>query len=147
MRSTGVDTGELFFSFNRNPRHYVDNGVTDPKLDWFTDLNFLRAIAHAIDKQGMINLCFHGLGSPGGRRHLAGQQDFLQSQSQGLRLRSEDGGASCWKPPDIIWCKPGVRVDPHGHPLVFNLTTNTGVPVRDQMCAIFKQDLATSASR
>jgi peptide/nickel transport system substrate-binding protein len=37
--------------------------------------------------------------------------------------------------------RPGVRGDPEGHPLVFNLTTNTGVGVRDQMCAIFKQDL------
>ena len=39
--------------------------------------------------------------------------------------------------------RPGVRGDPQGHPLVFNLTTNTGVALRDQMCAIFKQDLAT----
>jgi peptide/nickel transport system substrate-binding protein len=38
---------------------------------------------------------------------------------------------------------PGVRGDPQGHPLVFNLTTNTGVNIRDEMCAIFKQDLAS----
>ena len=64
MPDVGVDTGELFFCFNRNPKHYIVNGHRDPKLDWFTDINFLRAIAHAIDKQGMIDLCFHGLAVP-----------------------------------------------------------------------------------
>ena len=57
----GIDTGALFFAFNRNPRHYVHQGVTDPRYKWFTDLNFMRALAHAVDKQGMINLCFRGL--------------------------------------------------------------------------------------
>jgi peptide/nickel transport system substrate-binding protein len=56
IAESGIDTGELFFSFNRNPRHYVRNGTTDPKLRWFTDLNFIRAIAHAIDKRAIINL-------------------------------------------------------------------------------------------
>jgi peptide/nickel transport system substrate-binding protein len=34
-----------------------------------------------------------------------------------------------------------VRADSEGHPLEFDLTTNTGVNVRDEMCAILKQDL------
>ena len=37
--------------------------------------------------------------------------------------------------------KPGVRTDPKGNRLEFDLTTNTGSPERDQMCTIFKQDL------
>src|ERR1700736_595257 len=64
IRSIGVDTGSLFFAFNRNPRRYVHGNITDPRYRWFTDRNFLRAIAHAIDKQGMINLCFRGLAIP-----------------------------------------------------------------------------------
>ena len=39
VQQIGIDTGSLFFTFNRNPRHYVKNGVTNPKLDWFTDLS------------------------------------------------------------------------------------------------------------
>ena len=64
LKEIGIDTGSLFFAFNRNPGHYIHNGVTDPKYRWFTDVRFMRAIAHAVDKQGMINLCFHGLGVP-----------------------------------------------------------------------------------
>ena len=57
----GIDTGSLFFSFNRNPRHFVKNGVTNPKLNWFTDLKFLQAMAHMIDKKSIIELVFHRL--------------------------------------------------------------------------------------
>ncbi len=64
IKSVGVDTGSLFFAFNRNPRHFIQKGVVNPKYKWFTDINFMRALAHAVDKQGMINLCFRGLGVP-----------------------------------------------------------------------------------
>jgi peptide/nickel transport system substrate-binding protein len=141
VASNGIDTGELFFSFNRNPTHYVVNGHRDPRLDWFSDLNFLRAMAHAIDKQGMINLCFHGLAvpaygtiSPANKLfydpHLTDYEYDLKTSAALL----EAGG---------YHMVGGVRVDPHGNPIVFNLMTNTGVPVRDEMCAMFKQDLAT----
>jgi peptide/nickel transport system substrate-binding protein len=36
-----------------------------------------------------------------------------------------------------------VRVDAHGNRLQFNLTTNAGNQLREQMCTIFKQDLAS----
>src|SRR5581483_1700474 len=64
LKRIGIDTGSLFFAFNRNPRHYIHNGVVDPRYRWFTDIRFMRALAHAVDKQGMINLCFHGLAVP-----------------------------------------------------------------------------------
>jgi peptide/nickel transport system substrate-binding protein len=137
----GVDTGSLFFAFNRNPRHYVHNGHADPKLSWFTNLNFLRAIAHAVDKRGMINLCFHGLAEPAVSDvspankvfHDPNLKDYDYDPALAARILDEAG---------YRLIKPGVRVDPHGNRLEFNLTTNTGVPMRDEMCAIFQQDLA-----
>ena len=39
--------------------------------------------------------------------------------------------------------RAGVRYDPHGNPVVFDLTTNTGdESFAVEMCVIFKQDLA-----
>ena len=35
-----------------------------------------------------------------------------------------------------------MRYDPEGHRLEFNLATNTGVNVRDEMCVILQQDLS-----
>jgi peptide/nickel transport system substrate-binding protein len=138
----GIDTGSLFFAFNRNPSHYVRNGVTNPKYKWFTDLNFMRALAHAVDKQGMINLCFHGLGVPSVSDVSPANKIFynpnLKDYDYDLKL-----AAKLLNEAGYHMLRPGVRGDPQGHPLMFNLTTNTGVPLRDQMCAIFKQDLAT----
>lgn len=138
----GIDTGSLFFAFNRNPRHYIHNGVVDPRYKWFTDLNFMRAIAHAVDKQGMINLCFRGLGvravsdiSPENKIfYNPNLKNYDYDLNLAARILDEAG---------YRMLRPGVRGDPQGNPLIFNLTTNTGVNIRDEMCAIFKQDLAT----
>jgi peptide/nickel transport system substrate-binding protein len=142
----GVDTGSLFFTFNRNPRHYVHNGVTDPRYRWFTDLNFMHAMAHAVDKQGMINLCFRGLGVPAVSDvspenkifHNPNLKDYDYDLALAARILDEAG---------YRMIRPGVRGDPQGHPLIFSLTTNTGVNVRDEMCAIYKQDLAALGIR
>ena len=136
LKEIGIDTGSLFFAFNRNPQHYVHNGVTDPKYRWFTDLRFMRAIAHAIDKQGMINLCFHGLAvpavsdvSPANKVfHNPNLKDYDYSLKQAGDLLEQAG----------YHLRNGVRYDPEGHRLEFNLATNTGVNVRDEMCVILQ---------
>jgi len=141
LKDVGLDTGSLFFSFNRNPRHYLKEARTDPKLDWFTDINFLRAIAHLVDKQSMINLCFHGLGEPAVADispenklfHNPNLKDYEYDPKLAAQLLEGAG---------YHLLKGGVRADTRGNPIVFNLTTNAGNPTREQMCAIFKQDLA-----
>jgi peptide/nickel transport system substrate-binding protein len=140
IKSVGVDTGSLFFAFNRNPRHFIQKGVVDPKYKWFTDINFMRALAHAVDKRGMINLCFRGLGVPAVSDVSPANKIFydpnLKPYDYDLRL-----AARIFDEAGYRMIRPGVRGDPEGNPLVFNLTTNTGVATRDEMCAIFKQDL------
>jgi peptide/nickel transport system substrate-binding protein len=142
LKKVGIDTGSLFFAFNRNPRHYIQKGVTDQRLRWFTDLNFMRAMAHAIDKRGMINLCFHGLAVPAVSDISPENKIFydpnLKDYDYDLDLARKILDEAGYR-----MIRPGVRGDPQGNPLVFKLTTNTGVGVRDQMCAIFKQDLAS----
>ena len=140
LKSMGVDTGSLFFAFNRNPRHFTHNGVVNPKYKWFTDINFMRALAHAVDKQGMINLCFRGLGVPAVSDVSPANKIFynpnLKPYDYDLKLAARILDEAGYR-----MIRPGVRGDPEGNPLIFNLTTNTGVAVRDEMCAIFKQDL------
>jgi peptide/nickel transport system substrate-binding protein len=145
-KDIGLDTGSLFFAFNRNPRHYTRNGAVDPRLNWFTDQNFLRALAHLIDKRAMVNLCFHGLGSPAVSDispankifHNPNLKDYDYDPKLAEQLL-ESGGYHL--------TKPGVRVDARGNRLEFNLTTNAGAQAREQMCAIFKQDLANLGIR
>jgi peptide/nickel transport system substrate-binding protein len=140
LKRVGIDTGSLFFAFNRNPRHYIQKGVTDPRYKWFTDINFMRAMAHAIDKRGIINLCFRGLAVPAVSDTSPENKIFynpnLKDYDYDLDLARKILDEAGYR-----MIRPGVREDREGHPIVFNLTTNTGVGVRDQMCAIFKQDL------
>ena len=41
-------------------KQYVDK----VKLSWFTNVNFRKAVAHALDKQNMIRIVMNGLGYP-----------------------------------------------------------------------------------
>ncbi len=140
VKDIGIDNGSLFFCFNRNPRHFVKNGVASPKMAWFTDLNFLRAMAHAIDKEGIINLCWHGFAVPAVAEispsdkvfHNPNLKDYDYDLAEAARLL-EAGGYHL--------VSPGVRVDSKGNRLEFNLITNSENSQRGQMCAIFKQDL------
>lgn len=141
LTDTGIDTGTLFFAFNRNPRHYVKGGVADPRLGWFTDLAFLRAIAHAVDKRSMINLCFHGLGVPA-VADISPENKIFHNPKLADYDYDPKLAAQLLEAAGYHLSSSGVRVDPHGHPLVFNLTTNAGNQTRERVCAIFKQDLA-----
>ena len=142
VQKIGVDTGSLFFCFNRNPLHYARAGRTNPKLKWFTDLNFLRAMAHSVDKQGMIDLCFHGLAVPAVSDVSPANKIFynpnLKDYAYDLKL-----AADLLESAGYHLASSGVRVDPDGNRLEFDLTTNTGVQTRDQMCAMYLQDLKT----
>lgn len=140
VKEIGIDTGSMFFAFNRNPRHYLKNGVTDPKLRWFTDLNFMRALAHSIDKKSMIDLSYYGLAEPAVAEISPANKIFhnpnLKDYEFDPRLAAELLEKAGYR-----LAKSGQRVDAQGNRIEFNLTTNTGNPEREQLCAIFKQDL------
>jgi peptide/nickel transport system substrate-binding protein len=140
VQKMGVDTGSRFFAFNRNPRHYDRNGVTDPKLNWFTDLKFLQAIAHMVDKKSIIDLVFHGLAVPAVADISEANKVFhnpnLKDYNYDPKL-----AADMLESAGYHLLRPGVRTDPKGNRLEFNLTTATGVPEGGQICTIFKQDL------
>jgi peptide/nickel transport system substrate-binding protein len=64
---TGPAFGTSWISFNMNPRVNQKTGkpFVDPvKLKWFSNVNFRRAVAHALDKQSIIDIVYNGLGHP-----------------------------------------------------------------------------------
>jgi peptide/nickel transport system substrate-binding protein len=140
IQQMGIDTGSLFFSFNRNPRHFVKNGVTNPKLNWFTDLKFLQAMAHMIDKQSMIDLVFHQLAEPA-VSDISPENKIFHNPNLKDYAYDPKLAADMLEAAGYHLVKPGVRNDPNGNRLEFDLTTNTGSPERNEMCTIFKQDV------
>jgi peptide/nickel transport system substrate-binding protein len=93
-----------------------------------------------VDKQSIINLVFHGLAVKAfGDISPENKQFFnpnLTDYDYDPKLAAQMLEAAGYH-----LVKPGWRADAKGNRLEFNLTTNTGTPERDQMCAIFKQDL------
>lgn len=136
----GIEAGTTFVSFNRNPRHYVKGGKSDPRLMWFTDPNFLRAIAHAIDKQSMIVNCLNGYGKPAVAEispenkiyHNPNLTDYAYDLNEAKRLLSAGGYTD--RDGD------GVIEDSAGNPIEFSLNTNAGNQVREKICSILKED-------
>jgi peptide/nickel transport system substrate-binding protein len=130
----------LFVTFNRNPAHYRQNGRTDPRLTWFTDLHFLRAIAHSIDKAALVNTVMHGYGKPAvsylspenTQFHDPNLTDYPYDLDRARQLLAEGGY--------VDRDGDGLLEDRDGTPLEFTLYTNAGNQVREKLCAILKQD-------
>jgi peptide/nickel transport system substrate-binding protein len=140
VRELGLDTGMLFVTFNRNPAHYRQAGETNPRLTWFTDPHFLRALAHAIDKQALISQALHGLGHPAvsflspsvGQFHNPDLVAYGHDPDTARRLLAE-GGYHDGDGDTVI-------EDRGNHPVEFTLHTNAGNPMREKICATLAHD-------
>ena len=139
VREVGLDTGTPFVTFNRNPRHYIKDGKKDPKYGWFRDPYFLKAIAHAIDKETIIANTMHGLGKAAvadiseenklfHNPNITGYEYDLEKAARLL----EEGGYK--KGAD------GRLKDKKGNPVEFDLNTNAGNLLREQICSILQED-------
>ena len=143
IRDVGIDTGNQFVVFNRNPRHWDppgSDGPANPKLNWFSDRDFLRALAHAVDKKGMVNTVYYGFGVPSVANispsnhifHNPELADYRYDLDLSRRILDKAG----YRDRD----GDGIREDPAGNILQFGLTTNAGNTLRERLCSILLQD-------
>jgi peptide/nickel transport system substrate-binding protein len=140
LQRSGLDTGMLFVSFNRNPAHYVQGDRRDPRLDWFTDPKFLRAIAHSVDADSMIKNTYFGHGEQATSAISPENKLFynpnLRPYAYDLaraKALLEEGGY-------VDRDGDGVREDARGNRMQFDLSTNAGNQVRERLCSILKED-------
>ena len=141
----GADFGTRFVSFNQNPRSdpKTHKPFVDPvKLSWFSNLEFRRAIAHAIDKKKIIEIVNNGFGLP---------QDGPMSPSSGFFYDADvtvydynlEEAKDILKKAGFYDRKgSGSIQDPQGHPVEFNLiTAASNDPLEGQIAAIIRSDL------
>jgi peptide/nickel transport system substrate-binding protein len=148
VAEVGSDTGDLFLSLNRNPRHYAlpgtdsaaPDGPHDPRLDWFTDRRFLRALAHAVDKRGMVDTIFYGFGEPAVSFISPENKLFynpdLKDYEYDLALAGHLLDEAGYRDRD----GDGWREDERGNRIEFGLITNAGNALRERMCSILRDD-------
>ncbi len=143
---TGPDFGTSFIVFNQNPEKNPETGqwyVNPKRLKWFTNLEFRRAVAFALDRQSMIDLVMNG---------LAYLQDSSMSPSSGFFYTADvvkheyDPEKSKRILADAGFIDhdgDGYIEDPDGNTVEFNLFTNAENNVRVKIADIIRKDLET----
>ncbi len=140
----GADFGSSFIVFNQNPglNSTTQKPFMDPiKRSWFENVFFRQAIAHAIDKQKIIQILFNELGFV---------QDGPMSPSSGFfynphvpvyEYSLEKARASLVQGGFVF--KNGLLYDGAGHPVEFNLNTSTSSQHSEniQMAYMIRADL------
>ena len=143
LYAQGPGFGSSFVVFNQNPGKDKNGKPYIPahKRAWFSKTEFRQAVAHAIDKQGIIDTALNGLGyhQNGPMTHRAGRfyndkikrYEYDPAKSKALLaeigLTDRDGD--------------GVLEDEAGHKVEFTLLTNAGNTVRERISEIVRKDL------
>jgi peptide/nickel transport system substrate-binding protein len=136
----GPATGTLFVMFNQSTAQN-DKGkpVVDPlKSKWFRNKKFRQALAHAIDKEGMIQSIYRGRALPQ-FSHISQLNPFYNPNTPQYDYSLEKAAA---KLAEAGFTKNSNNelFDSEGHRVEFNLVTNAGNTMRDAACAILRKD-------
>lgn len=134
----------LFFNQNldRDPKSgktYVDS----IKLSWFRNVNFRKAVAHALDKESMINIVMNGLGYPQWAALSPAEGTFFNPDvvqypydlTKAKEILSGEGF--------IDRNSDGILEDSQGNVVEFTFVTNTGNNERQKIAEIIRKDLET----
>jgi peptide/nickel transport system substrate-binding protein len=141
----GSGIGSNFIVFNQNTRKNPKTNepfVSAVKRSWFSNLNFRKAVAHAIDKKKIIEIVMNGFGYPQGSslnpsntifyNPSVATYDYDLGEARRL-LAAEDF---------MDRNGDGILEDKEGHELEFNLYTNSNSVERLQIAAIIRHDLS-----
>ncbi len=138
----GPDMGSQFLFFNQNRGKNPNSGeyfVAPYKLSWFTDREFRKAVAHAIDKQKIIEIVNNKLGYPQNSA-IGPAAGFFYNPNVPEYEYNLDKAKEIFKAAGFEDRNgDGIIEDPQGHPVEFSLYTNAGDRV--DIAAIIRQDL------
>lgn len=123
-----------FLVFNQNPA-----GIAAPKLTWFQDARFRRALNHAIDRNTIVQQVFAGRGSPAWGPVSVGNKlyynpnlpQYPYNLDRAQQLLAEAGYRKD---------ASGVLRDPQGNVVEFSLSTVAGSTDFEAFANIARQD-------
>jgi len=144
VENLGSAMGQNMFWFNMNPGTKEDGTpyVAPHKLKWFNDVRFRKAMAHAVDREGIAQTVYNGLAEPQYGPETPANKfwynpnlvryDYNLDASRGylddMGLVDRDGD--------------GIREDADGNDVEFTMITNTGNDQRELVGNLIKDDLA-----
>jgi peptide/nickel transport system substrate-binding protein len=139
------DLGTTFISFNLNQGKDANGKplVNPIRSAWFNNLEFRKAIAHAIDRQTMINNIYRGLGSlqnsplPSASPYYLSPEAGLPTYEYNLKKSKELLLGAGFQ-----YNTKGELLDATGNRVRFTLLTNAGNQIREAIGSQVKQDLS-----
>ena len=140
----GADFGSNFLSFNQNRGmnpQTLQPFVEPKKLAWFTNPDFRRAVAHAIDKREIIEILMNGMGYPQHGPMSPSAVFFYNPQVIEYEYNLDKAKEILAKAGFRDKNQDGFVKDINGQRVEFNLYTNAGDPERVQIAAIISHDL------
>jgi peptide/nickel transport system substrate-binding protein len=139
------DLGTTFISFNLNQGKDANGKplVNPIKSAWFNRLEFRKAIAHAIDRQTMVNNIYRGLGSLQ-NSPLPFASPYYLSPEAGLPTYEYNPQKSkeLLLGAGFQYNAKGELLDAKRNRVRFTLLTNAGNQIREAIGAQIKQDLS-----
>jgi len=143
IEDLGPALGSNHIWFNQNPGANEEGVpyVSPVKLRWFTDRDFRRAVAHALDRDSIVKNVLDGRGSPCWGPISPGNAfwynpdvtQYPYDLKRAARMLDEAGY--------VDRDGDGVREDTAGNPIKFTLITNTGNDIRIAVGNIIRRDL------
>ncbi|WP_228035348.1 ABC transporter substrate-binding protein [Oculatella sp. LEGE 06141] len=134
-----------FLTFNLNTGSRNGRPLIDPiKSRWFNSLEFRKAVAHAIDRQTMINNIYQGLGVPQISPMYIQSPYYASPEEAGIPIYDYDPEQSkqLLQSAGFQYNAAGQLTDSDGNRVRFTLITNAGNKIREALGAQIKQDLS-----
>lgn len=124
-----------FIVFNQNP-----NFVAEPKLSWFSNKAFRKAVAHAVDKQAIIDQVYAGHAEPQWSAVSTPNKAFLNDDVAQYPY-DLDRAAKILADAGFTKGSDGLLRDANGNVVRFNLSTNSGNTERETIGNLLTIDL------
>nr|WP_225884084.1 ABC transporter substrate-binding protein [Prochlorothrix hollandica] len=140
----GPRPGTVFLAFNLNQASRGGKPLVDPiKSAWFNTLAFRQAVAYGLDRQGIIDTVYRGLGAPI-NSPISVQSPYGLSPEEGLPVYSydPDRARSLLLSAGFQYNDAGELLDSQGNRVRFTLITNAENSIRVNMGSRIQQDLA-----
>ncbi|MEC9475872.1 MAG: ABC transporter substrate-binding protein [Planctomycetota bacterium] len=140
----GVSLNSNWICFNLHPGKDPESGepfVEPQKAYWFQNLNFRKAVNHAIDRDGIQRTAFQGRATPIWSSFTPGNRSWYH---EGVPTYPHSTDKANQYLDDLGWIDSdgdGVREDDQGRPIRFNLNTNVENNLRQQIGNLIAQDL------
>ncbi len=140
----GTDMGQSMFWFNLNPGKDKSGKpfVAPHKLKWFQDVRWRKAMAYAVDREGISQTVFSGMAEPQYGPETPANKLWYNPNPIRYEYNLDDSRALLGEMGLIDRDGDGIREDEAGNKVEFTMITNTGNDNRELIGNIVKDDLS-----